>query len=384
MYSPFYHAKHQTNALVKTTASNTFGPTQYFTSINGCIDFESKREYSQSTQTIIAPCGSYKFRRNSTTAFYLSDKTLYLVDLVSQKQTTLNIAVTADITDYTVTETQAYLYLEDPACVVVMSLADYSYSTAKLTLVPVDTRTITAVDSCPGGQGPGFYLTSLYGLYLYDVKGTFVATGGTYLSGMGNFLLVGSTVWTAVSIGSNALCYCPLFNPAGEDPMDGYATNGHTIMLEGMASLDLCQYDATHIVVAAQDSYLLFDTEAHSFTSQPLEDFGVPKFFTPYDHDTVLAYNNVSTTGIPLERIPIKALSSAKEALFYETIQTVFITTPHYGFVSGVPNAFTTPQNLTSASFKDTPTGESSAHFTSIECPSLMRKVELMIVEATK
>jgi hypothetical protein len=218
----------------------------------------------------------------------------------------------------------------------------------------------------------GFSLLQLTGIYLYDINGVFLGAGGTYMPGSGNFVVLNDVVWTVVNLGTYALCYCPLIPPDEFNGADSF-TVCHSVSIDGMVNTAICRYDSNHLVVAGQDSYMVFNTDAHSFTTHALNGFGVPRFFTPYDADSVIAYNTASE---------MKMINGDMRSRFYEVIKTSMGIGLHYGYVNGTPNAFTEASTLTSASFKDKPTGQSSAHFTSIECPSLMREIEKMIQSA--
>jgi hypothetical protein len=359
MYSAYYEAKRRAAKLPYTDTANSFTKTNYFTSINDCLEFDTERQFRLSTTPMECTLSTPTMRRNSKHAYYMSDKSLTVCDVASGacvKQ--LGIQTDGTCWDFYVTEDWVYILIDQ--CVVQMSTTDYSATTLTLSYVPEGAYHICGYD-----ESSGFALTTGTGMYLYDAKGTFLGAGGSSSGCQGHFLYKDNAVWTILmhTPGVFTLYTCPI----GTDTT-AYS-KGTGITVDGLSTSRLCDYDASHIILCgAPNQYLLFNTSTHSYTTHTMKSYSA--YFTrPYDEDAVIAYD---TTGYEM----IKGTGRTR---FYEELETSVFTYPHYGYVSGTPNAFTDPLTVTSASIVDKPTGQCSAKFTSIECPSLMEKIELMI-----
>ncbi|GCA62691.1 hypothetical protein KIPB_005194 [Kipferlia bialata] len=248
-----------------------------------------------------------------------------------------------------------------------MSTSDYSTVTITPSYVPNGAFCIQDTPS----TGPGFALTTASAMYVYDLSGAFIGAGGAVSNCQGHFVLMGDgNVWTTVATNESgvfALCHCPL-NVEATNPFLGSTT----LKIDGLSSSRLCVYDETHLILAgAPNEYILLDTTDHSYTRHTMKSYSA--YFTrPYDEDAVIAFNG---SGYEVIRGTVRTQ-------FYEELDTEFFTYPCFGYVDDIPNAFTDSSTLTKGSFEDKPTGESSAHFTSIQCPSLMREIEALIMRA--
>jgi hypothetical protein len=361
MYSSFYDAKRKAAALVSTTKSNTFTEPNYFTNINDTIVFETVREFSLSTKAIQCTLTDPTMRRNSTHVYYMYDKNMTVCSVATgQQEKQLGIDTDGTCWDWFATEDYVYILIDQ--CVVQMSTADYSTTTITPSYVPDGAYNIQATDDA-------FALLTGSGMYLYDVTGQYLGSGGVSSHGQGNMILMGDEVWSSVSFtkGVFELSHC-----AVSDTLDPFPNKN--IAVDGLSNGRLCVYDDTHLILSGSpNQYILFDTTDHSYTTHTMESYSA--YFTrPYDEDGVIAFN-----GSGYERI-----KGGVRTLFYETLDTDVYTYPHYGYITGIPNAFTDTTTLTEASFVDKPTGESSAHFTELQCPSLMREIERMIEAQTQ